>query len=250
MALLLGACRQSDSPRPGGEVSEYTAILATLEATRRDVHDLRDDIAALRNDVNALQSGTAAAAEPPGPRVSELELDATSPVVGSADAKLAMVEFTDYECPFCARFDEHSLPRIKASYVDTGKLKLIVRDLPLEFHANAVGAALAANCAAEQGAYESVRQGLFANQQNLGPPLYKQLAETSKLDLRRFDACLGDAAGVEAVRADSAYAASLGITGTPSFFIGRIEGDKLIEVQSLIGAQPFESFAAIIDGLP
>jgi protein-disulfide isomerase len=255
IGLLLAACGRSDSPRPGGEVTEYTAILATLEATRRDVHDLRDDIAALRKDVSALQSRAAGApaaapAEPPGPHVSELALDPGSPVVGSADAKVAMVEFTDYQCPFCARFEEHSLPRIKASYVDTGKLKIIVRDLPLDFHENAVGAALAAKCAAAQGAYEPVRQGLFANQQSLGPPLYKQLAEKSKLDMGKFDACLGDAANAEAIRADSTYAASIGVTGTPSFFIGRVEGNKLVDVQTLVGAQPFETFAAIIDKLP
>lgn len=250
--LMLASCYQSP-PQSNNAISEYTALLANMEAIRKDVNELRTDIAVLRKEINTRQqpspSAAAVPAAQPAPAlvVSELLLDEDDPVLGSDDAKLAIVEFTDYECPFCGKFNDQTLSRLVTDYVDSGKVQLITRDLPLNFHANAIDAALVANCAGEQGAYEAVRAGIFANQQSLGAPLYKQLATENELDVAAMEACAKDASKTEEIQKDASYAASLGITGTPSFFIGRIEGDKLIDVKGLVGALPYESFSVILE---
>jgi protein-disulfide isomerase len=255
MAVALSACdRDRDNPPPNNGVSEYTAILAGIDAMRREMHEMRGDIAALKQDIDKLRTQpppaqAAAPAAPPVPRVSELQLDNDDPAIGSKDAGLAIVEFTDYECPFCTRFDQQTLPRLKASYIDTGKVRLITRDMPLVFHSNAAGAALAANCAAEQNGYQAMRTGLFSNTQSLGQALFRKLATDNKLDVAALETCMQDPARADEIRKDARYAASLGVTGTPTFFIGRVKGDKVVDVKSLVGALPFESFATVIDSM-
>jgi len=252
--LLLAGCTVTPRAAAGGSVTEYTAILATLEATRREIRDLSGDVAELRKEIAGVRAGSGAVAQappaaPPAPVVTEVRLARTSVVLGSANAKLAIVEFTDYECPFCDRFNKSVLPQLKSNYIDKGTVKIISRNFPLAFHANARGAALAATCAADQGAYEAMRAGLFASHQALSPALYTKLAGDSGLDMTRFELCIKDAANAQRIQDDIDYAGSLGVSGTPSFFIGRVEGDKLVGVVPLVGALPYESFAAVIDRL-
>lgn len=252
-ALFLGACNPGTNASVSSNgVSEYTAILASIEAMRRDVRDLRSDIAVLRQDVNSIKMAPAPAAAaapsaPKAPAVHEVLLDDDDPVVGAEGAGLAIVEFSDYECPFCVRFNQQTLPRLKQNYIDTGKVRFITRDMPLVFHSNATSAALAANCAAAQGAYEAMRAGIYANTQSLGQDLYRKIAGDSKLDMTALERCMQDSASAEEIRKDASYAASLGITGTPTFYIGRVDGNKLVDVKGLVGALPYESFAAVID---
>lgn len=255
LAALTVACDGGpNGPTPTGGVTEYTAILAGIEAMRREMHELRGDLTVLKQDIDRLRTApapaqAAAPAAPPALQAKEIRLDDDDPAIGTADAGLAIVEFSDYECPFCVRFNQQTLPRLKASYIDTGKVRLITRDMPLGFHANAAGAALAANCAADQHAYEAMRAGIFANTQSLGQALYQKLATDNHLDVAALENCMQDTARLEELRKDAGYAASLGITGTPTFFIGRLEGDRVVDARSLVGAQPFESFAAVIDSM-
>ena len=88
--------------------------------------------------------------------------------MGNRKAKVAVIEFTDYECPFCARFHAQSFAKLKASYIDTGKILYVLKDFPLEFHAHAKTAAIAADCARQQEAYWKMSDALFANQRRLG----------------------------------------------------------------------------------
>jgi protein-disulfide isomerase len=254
IGVLLAGCSVAPQAESGGKVTEYTAILATLEASRREIRELSGDIAELRKEIAGIRSGTGVVAQAPAPAplppaVTEVRLTKTSAVLGSASAQLAIVEFTDYECPFCERFNTSVLPLLKSNYLDKGTVKIISRNFPLAFHANARGAALAATCAAEQGAYAAMRAGLFAAHQALRPELYTKLAGDSGLDMTRFAACTNDAANARRIQDDFDYASSLGVSGTPSFFIGRIAGDKLVDVVPLVGALPYESFAAAIDSM-
>jgi protein-disulfide isomerase len=252
VAFLLAGCSQDGGEAERGQVSEYAAILASLEASRNEVRQLRGDIAELRQEVNGLRAGgvaAPAAAAEPTPTVAEVSLTKSSPVIGASDAKLAIIEFTDYQCPFCGRFNDNVLPQLVENYVKTGAVKIIARDYPLDFHANARPAALAANCAAQQGAYEPMRAGLFAAQQNLGPDLYQQIAEANGLDITRFNDCVNEPKNEQHISEDISYANTLGVSGTPSFFIGRIEGDKLVDVTALVGALPYESFSTVITDL-
>lgn len=260
--LTLAGCHQPEAAAPAGNaVSEYTAILIHLDAARDDIRALRDEVAALQRKLGEpvpAASPSPAPAPPPAPEPAAHTdadtalaalLDGDDPEIGDRDAALVLLEFSDYECPYCVRFNRQTLPALKANYIDTGKLKLVTRDLPLTFHERAIEAALAANCAAEQGRYEAMREALYDPRNALSPALYRGLAARLGLDTARFEACLLDPRGLDEIERDAALAARLGVDGTPSFFIGRVENGRLAHVTRLAGAQPYPSFARAIDRL-
>ena len=167
-------------------------------------------------------------------------------VLGAADAPVNIIEFTDLQCPYCARFARETWPRVRKEYVDTGKVRFATRDLPLRFHAFAVPAAVATRCAGAQGKYWEYREALFNVQSQLGSEPYARLASRLGLDETRFAACRADPTTLQSVQDDAALAAATGITGTPSFVIGRVvAGEFTGEVFS--GAGSFEEFAARIE---
>ena len=167
---------------------------------------------------------------------------------GRPDAPVTMIEFTDLQCPYCARFAMQTFPELRARYIDTGKLRYAARDLPLSFHEYAVPAAVAARCAGQQGAFWEYREALFRGQSHLATAPYAALAERFGLDVESFEQCRADPRQREAVRADAATARAFGITSTPTFVIGRlVEGEFMGE--TLSGALPLETFAAKIDRL-
>ncbi|MBE3067032.1 MAG: DsbA family protein [Chloroflexi bacterium] len=158
------------------------------------------------------------------------------PSIGPEDAPVTIVEFSDYQCPYCASWYQQTFDRLIANY--PGQIRFVYRDLPLPMHPEAIPAAEAAHCAGEQDAYWKFHDALFSGQYDLGRAAYEQYAADLGLEPAAFTACLDDHRYQDEVRADAADATSLGLTGTPSFVInGRI----------LIGALPFEDFKAIID---
>jgi protein-disulfide isomerase len=169
-------------------------------------------------------------------------------VLGAATAPVTVIEFTDLQCPYCARFARETWPRVRKEYVDTGKVRFATRDLPLPFHAYAVPAAVAARCAGAQGKYWEYREALFAVQSRLASEPYAALATQLGLDPVHFASCRADPATLQSVQEDAALAAAQGITGTPSFVIGRlVDGEFSGDV--LAGAASFEVFAARLDAL-
>jgi protein-disulfide isomerase len=159
-------------------------------------------------------------------------------VLGDEDAPVTIIEFSDYECPFCARFYSQTLPAIKEKYIDTGKAKLIFRDFPLGFHADAQKAAEAAECAGEQGKYWEMHDKIFENQQAIDVASLKQYAGDIGLNATAFDQCLDSGAMADEVKKDLADGQAYGISGTPSFFINGV---------ALVGAQPFSAFEQVIE---
>src|SRR5690606_19222030 len=105
--------------------------------------------------------------------IGNVELKKDDPTLGSQQAKVAIVEFTDYQCPYCAQYHSETFENLKKEYIDTGKVQYVLRDFPLDFHAYAKGAAIAANCAGEQDAYWQMNHQLFSNQSELGDGLYQ-----------------------------------------------------------------------------
>jgi protein-disulfide isomerase len=184
----------------------------------------------------------AAAVVPRGP------LDTGFRTLGSADAPVSIIEFTDLQCPYCARFATQTWPQLKARYVDTGKVRFAARDLPLPMHAQAQPAAIAARCAGRQGKFWEYREALFAEQAKLPQQPYDALAERLGLDLPAFKACRADPTMPEAIQEDVAVAQRNGILGTPSFVVGRLV-DGRFEAQLIRGAQPIEAFQEAIEAL-
>lgn len=146
-------------------------------------------------------------------------------VMGDPNAPITIVEFSDYECPYCARFTTQTLPRIIENYIDTGKAKLVYRDFPLSFHPNAIGAAVAAECAREQSddaTYFEFHDKLYEGGA-LSTERYVQYARELELDLSEFNSCINDESKADEVQADFEDGQKYQITGTPGFVInGRL----------------------------
>ena len=167
---------------------------------------------------------------------------------GRADAPITIIEFTDYQCPYCRRFQAEAWPRLKRKYVDSGKVRFIVRDMPLEFHSAARPAAEVAHCAAEQGKFWPMHEALLRNSTQLNDTYVIELAREMGLDVLRLRACAMEDRYEGAIARNAAEAAALGIHGTPTFVIGRAAEGELDGVR-VAGALPYEQFAAYLDQL-
>ena len=184
------------------------------------------------------------------PQIFQVSID-DDPFKGSSDAPVTIVEFSDFQCPFCSRFFEQTLPELKENYINTGKVKLVYKDFPLDnLHPNARPAHIASECADEQGKFWEYHDILFENQAEWNrlssTDLSSQLneyASTLGLNSASFDSCLSSQDIADEVNADTLQASSYGATGTPTFFIGT-EKDGFIK---LVGAQPYATFQNAID---
>lgn len=171
---------------------------------------------------------------------------ADAPALGSPKAPVTMVEFTDFQCPFCSRFHQGTFPALKKDFIDTGKVLYVVRDLPLPLHPNALKAAQAAHCAGEQGRYWAMHDVLFQNSERLEPERMAGYAATAGLDAAKFAGCFASRRHLERIRASGDDAARAGLTGTPSFVIGKTQAKPSVEGAKLVGAQPLPAFVAAL----
>jgi protein-disulfide isomerase len=184
---------------------------------------------------------TQAPPEQAGAKVSVLL--GNSPVKGSADAEIAILEWSDYECPFCARFFSSSLPSIEP-LIESGNVQLRYRDFPLNFHPQAQKAAEAARCARDQGgddAYYEMHDLLFENGVQGGVASFKSNAEQLGLSQSDFDSCLDSGKFASDVQKDMQEGTNAGIRGTPGFILGTVKGNK-VEGRLISGACPGSTF--------
>jgi len=171
--------------------------------------------------------------QPAGPR--KIDVPAESPSFGPKAAKVTIVEWSDFECPFCSRVMP-TLTKIKETY---GKdVRVVFRHQPLPFHPNAKPAAEASMAAHEQGKFWEMHDKLFANQKALDRASLERYAQELKLDMGKFKAALDSGKYRKLVEADSAAGSAVGANGTPTFFING---------RQFVGAQPFENFKQVID---
>jgi protein-disulfide isomerase len=171
-----------------------------------------------------------------------------SPTLGSPTAPLTMVEFTDYQCFFCRQFYLNSFGELKKNFIDTGKLRYVVRDFPLSFHEGAMKAAQAAHCADAQGQYWPMRNALISNQSNLGQEALLEYAQGLKLDMSRFRTCLTSGDYVAEIQRSMEDANIIEIPGTPSFVLGLSTPDGVTGVK-FEGALSYAAVEAKINGL-
>ena len=166
----------------------------------------------------------------------EVTLAATDPALGSASAPVTIVEFSDFQCPFCQRVAP-TLKQVQKTYGD--KVRIVWKDFPLtQIHPEAFKAGEAGQCAAEQGKFWEYHDRLFANQQALLPDSLKKYAADAGLDAAAFSACLDTSKYGDRVREGVAQGSRLGVNSTPTLYVnGRM----------LSGAQPYETIAAVID---
>jgi len=172
-------------------------------------------------------------------------LEDDDPFIGDDNAPVTIIEFSDFQCPFCRRFYTQTLPQIKSTYIDTGKVKFVYRDFPLSFHPGAQPAAEAGECADEQGKFWELHDKIFDEQgkQGTGTVQFsstdlKQWAADIGLDTGKFNECLDTGKYRSEVQADFSAGGAAGVTGTPGF---------IINGKPLTGAQPFTVFQQIIE---
>lgn len=167
------------------------------------------------------------------------------PTKGSDSAPVVIIEFSDFECPFCGRFYSQTLSQIEKEYVDTGKVQMVYRDFPLSFHPQAKPSAMAAECADDQGKFWEMHDKLFENQSTLSESNIKLWAEELGLNTTTFNSCFDSAKYSNEVDSDMSDGSAAGISGTPGFLIGKRDGTGTI----ISGAQPYSVFKAAIDSL-
>jgi protein-disulfide isomerase len=165
-----------------------------------------------------------------------------APFIGNKNAKVTLVEFSDFQCPFSKSYFQNTLSQIKKKYVDTGKVKIVFRNLVLPFHQNAQKAAEAGECANKQGKFWEYHDILFTKGQSDGTGLdttsLKKYAVELSLDTQKFNQCLDNGEAADAVKKDMADAQSAGASGTPTFYING---------EQIVGALPFSTFEQTID---
>lgn len=174
-----------------------------------------------------------------------------SPMRGNQNAPVTILEFSDFQCPFCGSFFSNTLPQLEQNYIDSGKVRLVFRDFPLQsIHPNAVPAALAAQCANEQGKFWQYHDTLFSNQPNWAgldsanvTSTFKQYAVQLGLNSDNFNTCLDSAKFLKTLQKNFQDGASYNVSGTPTFFIGN-DKDGYVQV---VGAQPYSVFEQTID---
>ena len=222
-----------------------------LKLLRKEIETIKQNQAAIQKEIKEIKD-LARAGQGPQPLQPEnivLSMD-DDPVNGDRNAKLVLVEFSDYQCSFCARYVQETFPQIEKEYIKTGKLKYVFRDFPIEsLHKDAFKAAEAGGCAFDQGKFWEMHDRLYANPTALGLSDLAKYAQAVGLDVKKFQQCLEKEEYTTEVRKDIADGQKAGVTGTPTFFLG-ITGPNNSKVKVLAvieGAKPYAAFKAAID---
>lgn len=213
---------------PGAKFEDFKDRIIPFMTRQAHSDRAKDVFAELRKDTRVVISLT----PPPKPR---LKVEAKGPSKGPEDAKVTIVEFSDFECPFCSRA-KATVDKVTEKF--NGKVKLVFRQFPLSFHSHARKAAEASLCANAQGKFWEYHDALFAEQSKLDVPDLKATAASLGLDKAKFDSCLDGEEMGKTIDEDMKAAEAVGVSGTPAFFINGI---------NLSGAQPAEEFERVIN---
>lgn len=230
-----------------GDVAAQTksdVASADIEELKKGQAEIKKELAEIRKLLTP----------PPAPSaVDKLEAAValgSIPPRGSQNAPVTMIEFSDYQCPYCKRHADQTAPALIKDYVDTGKLRYAFRDLPLtQIHPLAAKAAEAARCAGDQGKYWEMHDRLFANQNALQPEKLPAHAQAVGLDEAAFRACLDDSRHAAAVQKDLDEGTELGFRSTPTIVVGVSDGDQVKNAIVVRGALPIATFKAEIEKL-
>jgi protein-disulfide isomerase len=223
---------------------------------QKEITELKEGQKAIQQELEEIKqllkqqrAAAAAPAQAPLPKTMDT---AGILVKGDPNAPITIVEFTDMQCPFCGRYAENTLSKIDQEYIKTGKVRYIVKDFPLEaIHPNALRAAEATHCAAEQNRAWDMHDRLFANQQKLTREDITAYAAALGLDAAKFQACLESDRYAADIRKEIAAGQSSGVNGTPTFFLGVSDAqpDQMKPQRMLSGALDFSVFKSVLDDM-
>ncbi len=207
--------------------------------TRQQADDILNELRQIRQLLEK-QGAKAQAPAPDQPTHAKVNLEGTA-MLGSKDAPYTIVEFTDYQCPFCQRFHASVYPELKKNYIDTGKVRFYSRDLPLDFHANAMRASMAARCASDQSKFWELREIMSSNPDKLDLESLVANAASLKMDVNAFRTCVTSEKYKDAVQSDVMEAMRIGANGTPTFVLGKSTPEG-VDGELVVGAMPFVVF--------
>jgi protein-disulfide isomerase len=234
-------------------VAAQSAMPSEIASIKNDLERMKTELADVKRQLGEVLGSTQRrlvqdTSTSPASHVHTSVADA--PLLGRADAPVTLVEFSDYQCPYCRMFFWETFPTLKREYIDTGKLRYVFRDYPLDqMHPQARKAAEAAHCAGEQGRYWEMHDLLFQNQQALAAPQLRERARNLGLDGATFDTCLESAKYTARVTEGQSSGAAAGVRGTPGFIVAKTQPGDSVEGTPLRGAQPVDTFRKLIDEL-
>jgi protein-disulfide isomerase len=255
-----GVSQQADKPKSDQTTKTVKGESVTINMPEGMTHDQADAILnelkqihqLLQNQQTAAAQARPTAAATPAPPTSDkvtMSVGKGWYSIGRDDAPVTMVEFTDYQCPFCRRFEADSFAQLKKDYIDTGKVRFVSRDLPLEFHPNAAPAAIAVRCAGDQHKFWELHDAIMTDSAtDLSSDAILKYGQKVNLDMAAFKACVSDKKFESEIKKDTADANTLGISATPSFVIGKTSTDQMAGVR-IIGAVPYSVFDSNIKDL-
>jgi len=235
--LLLGAGLSAQAPQPPAS----PVSMSQQQLSEEMLKELRQ----IRQILEKISQPQQAA--PPQPTTAKLT-NTKGFVLGRPDAPLTMVEFTDLQCPYCRQYVTVTFEQIKRDWIDTGKLRYISRDFPLDFHPQAMPAARAARCAGEQGKFWEMRMVLLRNANLLSADYINKTAADQKLDTKAFAACLASTKFDAEIQADMQEGTRIGVNGTPTFVLGKTTA-AVFEGPMIVGALPYATFDAKLKDL-
>lgn len=233
----------------GGDLQAILKELAAIKAAQAAIQKELTELKALVQ-ARPAPAPTAAAARP-SPAVGRVVNVTGAPFKGRADAPLTLVEYSDFQCPFCARHFTQTMPQIDKEYIETGKLKYVFRHFPLEtIHPLAFKASEASECANDQKQFWPMHDRLFANPSQLAAPNLPVHAAALGLNAAAFEQCLASGRHAAKIRKDLAEGQNVGVTGTPGFLLGRTlpSGEVKVEIFTA-GAKAYVGFKQDFDRL-
>ncbi len=225
--------------------AEFGALKGDLEHIKTELQEVKKELRLIRQLLSRRSTRPTRPA-----RVEATVSVAGSPTLGKPKAPITLLEFSDYQCPFCNRFFQDTLPALKAEYIDTGKLRYVFRDFPLDrIHPQARKAAEAAHCAGDEGKYWAMHDLLFQHATALQVEQLKGYARRLDLDHTVFEACLEQGKYAAKVQKDYDDGVTAGVRGTPGFFVGKTRPDDTIQGGLISGARPLSVFRQAIERL-
>ena len=216
------------------------------QRNEQEIARLTEENKQLKQELNRLRDNAARIVQSNKPSVPRLDLH---PSLGDSSAKIAILEFSDYQCPFCARHNRGVFRKLKEKYIDKGLVQYQAWDFPLDNHSNARSAAVAVRCAQHQGKFWEIRNRLFAMNGHLSYAVFNEIASELNVKIDVFSECLSKPEEMTKVVYDISYGKEFGITATPSFLVGEVSGNELIKIRRVRGAKSLSYFDEIISSL-
>lgn len=225
--------------------------VSSLRKEVQNVESQQQQMLATLNDIKQLLAANVGARPTPQPPVPPTALTTQKEDFrGNSGAAVAIVEYADFECPFCGQYEREVYPQLAKDYIDTGKVKYFYRDLPLPMHPHAMVAARAARCAGAQGKFWEMHDSLFAKQNLLRDVDMPARAQEVGLDTAKFSECLSSDRYTEDINKSAAEAQRMGVEGTPTFFVGQVNPNgELTNLKMIVGSRSYDAFKSVIDGL-